>query len=48
MTLHRHGRACPGHPRLVSWIHTEDVDARDKRGHDGVASDAIRKRELAR
>ncbi len=31
-----HGRACPGHPRL-SWlkVRKKDVDARDKRGHDG-------------
>src|SRR5690348_15023569 len=29
----RHGRACPGHPRLASS--KKDVDARDKRGHDG-------------
>ena len=28
---HRHGRACPGHPRLCS---EEDVDARHKAGHD--------------
>src|SRR5215831_18338132 len=27
----RHGRACPGHPRLVY----KDVDARHKAGHDG-------------
>jgi hypothetical protein len=31
--FHRHGRACPGHPRLASRKKT-DVDARDKRGHD--------------
>jgi hypothetical protein len=29
----RHGRARPGHPRLCN---KEGVDARDKRGHDGV------------
>jgi Glycosyl transferases group 1 len=28
----RHGRAWPGHPRLGN---SKDVDARDKRGHDG-------------
>ena len=28
----RHGRACPGHPRLGCF--TEDVDARDKPAHD--------------
>ena len=30
----RHGRACPGHPRLYVAHMSEDVDARDKRGHD--------------
>ena len=30
-----HGRACPGHPRLYSWLSREDVDARHKAGHDG-------------
>ena len=30
----RHGRACPGHPRLVLWQVRKDVDARDKPGHD--------------
>ncbi|MGB6538463.1 MAG: hypothetical protein WBF58_21165 [Xanthobacteraceae bacterium] len=29
----RHGRACPGHPRLI-LLTKKDVDARDKRGHD--------------
>jgi hypothetical protein len=28
----RHGRACPGHPRLAAK--KEDVDARHKAGHD--------------
>jgi hypothetical protein len=37
MTQYRHGRACPGHPRLVSLRGRKDVDARDKRGHDGEA-----------
>src|SRR5260370_1299105 len=28
--------ACPGHPRLACWSGCKkDVDARDKRGHDG-------------
>jgi hypothetical protein len=27
----RHGRACPGHSRFDA----EDVDTRDKAGHDG-------------
>src|SRR5208337_3067939 len=31
--LPRHGRARPGHPRLVCG--TIDVDARNKSGHDG-------------
>ena len=35
MTLGRHGRACPGHPRLSLLPRRKDVDARDKRGHDG-------------
>src|SRR5215475_11063931 len=29
----RHGRACPGHPRLCAH-RPEDVDARHKAGHD--------------
>jgi SAM-dependent methyltransferase len=29
----RHGRACPGHPRVV--CDRKDVDARNKSGHDG-------------
>ena len=32
----RRGRACPGHPRLTS-IQQKAVDARDRRGHDGVS-----------
>ena len=31
----RHGRACPGHPRLVCAVGTKNVDARIKSGHDG-------------
>ena len=34
MNLHRHGRACPGHPRLYPWIDCQDVDARHEAGHD--------------
>jgi hypothetical protein len=30
----RHGRACPGHPRLYLMDAIEDVDARHKAGHD--------------
>jgi hypothetical protein len=37
MTQYRHGRARPGHPRLVSPRGRKVVDARDKRGHDGEA-----------
>src|SRR5947209_6611085 len=33
-TPSRHGRACPGHPRLGRG--KKDVDARDKPAHDGV------------
>ena len=31
---HRHGRARPGHQRLLMWNGFEDVDARNKCGHD--------------
>jgi hypothetical protein len=31
--LCRHGRACPGHPRLS---YHQGVDARHKAGHDGA------------
>src|SRR5712671_5744821 len=33
----RHGRACPGHPRLK--VSKEDVDARHKAGHDAELLD---------
>jgi len=36
MSLSRHGRACPGHPRLDLLAGHKDVDARDKRGRDGL------------
>jgi len=32
--IDRHGRACPGHPRLAELQHREDMDARHKAGHD--------------
>jgi hypothetical protein len=32
--LFRHGRACPGHPRLSCLKAQQDVDARHKAGHD--------------
>jgi lysophospholipase L1-like esterase len=32
----RHGRACPGHPRLFVRRERKDVDARHKAGHDGA------------
>jgi hypothetical protein len=35
LTRLRHGRACPGHPRLER---RKDVDARHKAGHDGRKS----------
>ena len=31
-----HGRACPGHPGLRWGLIAKDVDARDKRGQDGM------------
>jgi hypothetical protein len=34
MTIIRHARACPGHPRLYGVDESEDVDGRDKPGHD--------------
>ena len=37
MTPLCHGRAYPSHPRLALLAHREDVDARHKAGHDGVA-----------
>ena len=43
MTLSRHGRACPGHPRLLLLMGRKDVDARHKAGHDdAVCFDAAR------
>jgi hypothetical protein len=36
MILSRHGRACPGHPRL--GLSQKVVDARDERGHDDAWS----------
>src|SRR6185369_16726097 len=30
----RHGRACPGHPRLTLLKRGKDVDARHEAGHD--------------
>src|SRR4051794_17161797 len=32
----RHGRACPGHPRLLLPLCSKDVDAPHKAGHDEV------------
>ena len=34
MNLSRHGRACPGHPRLNGRAFRKDVDARHEAGHD--------------
>src|SRR5260221_6477397 len=39
-SLPRHGRACPGHPRGVAP--SEDVDARDKPGHDDLGEPTVR------
>jgi hypothetical protein len=41
--LIRHGRACPGHPRLT-YRTSLAVDARDKPGHDDRESDRRHKR----
>ena len=38
---HRHGRARPGHPRLLMWNGLEDVDARNKCGHDELEIVAV-------
>jgi hypothetical protein len=46
MRLHRHGRACPGHPRLFPLLLAKDVDARDKRGHDAVAVASVEDKVL--
>jgi NADH-quinone oxidoreductase subunit J len=37
--INRHGRACPGHPRLVFRQGKKDVDARHKAGHDEAFRD---------
>jgi hypothetical protein len=34
MTLIRHARPCAGHPRLHGLSAKQDVDGRDKPGHD--------------
>src|SRR5712664_3622142 len=39
----RHGRACPGHPRLDGTEESKDVDARDKPGHDKVSVQLARR-----
>jgi hypothetical protein len=38
--LRSHGRACPAIHALLLKLSKKDVDARDKRGHDG--GEAIR------
>jgi len=48
MTLNRHGRACPGHPRLSAAEGQKDVDTRDERGHDGGGDGAAANKEIAR
>jgi hypothetical protein len=47
MSFQCHGPACPGHPRLLLRLGCKDVDARDKRGHDGAVRAAVEK-EIAR
>src|SRR5262249_15393351 len=42
----RHGRACPCHPRLITATTKKDVDARDKRGHDGTKDDLRRETKM--
>src|SRR5471032_913135 len=37
LEFYRHARPCAGHPRL-SLCSTQDVDGRDKPGHDDVGS----------
>src|SRR5213592_4687778 len=34
--LGRHARPCAGHPRVVFFTTSKDVDGRDKPGHDGI------------
>jgi hypothetical protein len=34
--IHRHGRACPGHPRDAAPSVPASGDARNKSGHDEV------------
>jgi hypothetical protein len=41
MIRFRHGRACPGHPRLFLLVCSQDVDARHKAGHDGFKATHI-------
>ena len=43
----RHGRACPGHPRLKPCGVVKDVDARDKPGHDDLDKTTKRKRSVS-
>src|ERR1700733_16185332 len=38
--LVRHGRACPGHPRLAATYRIKNVDARHEAGHDELANRA--------
>jgi hypothetical protein len=40
---HRHGRACPGHPRLLLQAECKDVDPRDKQ--DMMETSVIPRRE---
>ena len=42
----RHGRACPGHPRVFRAAVAKNVDARTKSGHDGKEKQRGRKRRI--
>jgi hypothetical protein len=39
--IHRHGRACPGHPRDAAQAVPVSVDARIKSGHDEIVDACI-------
>src|ERR1700733_2149538 len=39
----RHGRVCPGHPRLGLIQKQKDVDARGKPGHDALGGGVVRR-----
>ena len=45
--LFRHGRACPGHPRLEWMQGFKDVDARHKAGHDDIVNRRVQQTRIA-